>query len=147
MNRFVFFLAVALFLVGCTQRARVTVYGNETVHFSVEIADSGLEKLKGLMFRKNLGRHQGMLFVYEEAAVRCFWMKNTRIPLDILFINEEGKAENIEEADPCESSPCKRYCSKERVRYVLEINQGLSKEYGFGAGTRVEFRGNPISSP
>lgn len=137
MSKFPLFLAAALLLLGCTHTDRVTVYGAETVHFSVEIADSGLEKLKGLMFRKELGRHRGMLFVYEEQAVRCFWMKNTRIPLDIIFINEKKTVGNIEEADPCNSSPCKRYCSKDRVRYVLEINQGLSKEYGFGKGTRV----------
>lgn len=132
----VWFGCVPVFM-GCTQTACVTLSGSQTVTFKVEIADSTLKQVKGLMFRKKLDRDEGMLFVYRDSQPRCFWMKNTRIPVDILFIREDRRIVNVTEADPCKTSRCERYCSKDKVKYVLEINQGLSRAYGFAEGTRV----------
>jgi len=139
----IYFFAGALFLAswllqGCTRTASVTVYGARAASFKVEIADTTLKRMKGLMFRKSLGQHEGMLFLYKDAEPRCFWMKHTKIPLDILFISEDKRVVNITEADPCSGSPCERHCSRGKVKYVLEINQGVSKENGFTQGTLVD---------
>jgi len=92
------------------------------------------------MFRKRLAKDHGMLFLYQKPAARSFWMKYTKVPLDIIFINKDREIVNIEQADPCSQKPCRQYHSRAKVMYVLEINQGLSRQYGFKAGTPVHFR-------
>ncbi len=136
--RRVFVLPVLIVLIGCAETSQVKVQGAREVTFTAEVADNMVEQTLGLMFRKSLAPDRGMLFVYDEPGGRSFWMKNTRIPLDIIFIDAEGQVTNIEEAQPCRSNPCKRYNSRGRVKYVLEINQGLSREYGFTKGSQVE---------
>jgi len=131
-----------LFLLGCTRSTEVTIAGNQEVRFRVRIADNLLSRSVGLMFRRHMGEDEGMLFLYENPEYRSFWMKQTNIPLDIIFINKEMKIINIEEADPCRESPCKRYHSRGRARYVLEINKGLSKKFGFKKGAIVKSRVN-----
>jgi len=128
-----------LAVLGCAKTARVEVHGDETACFHVEIADSLFKRTLGLMFRKRLAKDHGMLFLYEKPAAASFWMKFTHLPLDIIFIDQEKKIVNIEEADPCSQKPCPRYYSRGRVMYVLEINQGLSRQYGFKPGTPVRF--------
>ena len=119
-------LCLTLVLFGCTKTARVEVLGHEMVCFEVEIADSFFKRTLGLMFRKRLAKDHGMLFLYPKPAVMSFWMKNTRVPLDIIFIKEDRKIANIEEATPCTQRPCRRYHSRGKIMYVLEINQGLT---------------------
>lgn len=94
-------------------------------YFNVECAVSNSEKTKGLMFRKELGKDEGMLFIWEEDALRQFWMKNTLINLDILFINSDFKIVNIEER--AQSGSTRIISSKFPVKYVLEINAGQSE--------------------
>ena len=130
---------IAVFL-GCTKTAQVEVFGDEKVCFDVEIADSYIKKMLGLMFRKGLEKDRGMLFLYKKPAMKSFWMKNTKIALDIIFISREKKIVNIEQADPCSQKPCRSYHSRGKVMYVLEIRQGLSRQYGFRAGTAVNFK-------
>ena len=133
-------LLLTMFLFGCGPKTTdVTVHGDQKVIFTSEIADTSLKQTKGLMLRKSLDQDKGMLFVFDIAFVQRFWMMNTSIPLDIIFIDENKKIINIEEAQPCGLIPCQLYSSKDNAIYVLEINQGLSKEYGFKKGTRVEF--------
>lgn len=132
--------ATVLCCLGCGDSAEVTLQGQEVVTFRVEVAESAIARAKGLMFRDTLPVDAGMLFVYPEAGPRAFWMKYTRIPLDILFLDGEGRVLNVAEAEPCTSSPCKRYVSAGRARYVLEINRGLSRRHGFGPGTPAEIR-------
>ncbi len=133
-------LLLVMFLFGCKQTTQVTVHGDqEKVTFITEIADTGPRQAKGLMFRKDLDEDKGMLFVFDLAFMQRFWMMNTSLPLDIIFIGEDKKITNIEEADPCGIIPCKLYNSTDNAKYVLEINQGLSQKYGFKKGTLVEF--------
>ena len=132
-------LLLTMFLFSCTQTTQVIVHGDEKVTFQTEIADTKPKQTKGLMFRKELPEDKGMLFVFSTPAHKRFWMINTSIPLDIIFINENKSIINIEEAEPCGLIPCTTYPSTSKALYVLEINQGLSEKYGFKQGTKIEF--------
>lgn len=108
--------------------------------FKCEIADTSSERATGLMDREELGSDEGMLFVFESTQNVTFWMKNTLIPLDIVFIDESGLVVNIEEANPqpgASDADLIRYSSDRPIKWVLEINQGLCETNGIASGTRV----------
>ncbi|MEK6894507.1 MAG: DUF192 domain-containing protein [Nanoarchaeota archaeon] len=94
--------------------------------FVVEVVDDDEKRQKGLMFREELDENTGMLFIFENEGVYPFWMKNTLIPLDMLWMDSSGKIVDIKEADPCESDPCEVIYHSGSAKYVLEINKGLS---------------------
>lgn len=99
---------------------------NSIISIEVEIADEIQEQVKGLMFRQNLDWNNGMLFVYENEQKRSFWMKNTLIPLDMLFIDKDFRIIDIKEnVQPCMKEPCPNYTSKIPAKYVLEVNAGF----------------------
>ncbi len=128
---------------GGDQMAMVSFQTSNGNYFNVtcEIADSESEILKGLMHRENLPEFEGMLFVYDTPQNVSFWMKNTKIPLDIIFIHENKIVLNIEEADVqlgVPDSQLTRYRSDGPVKWVVEINQGLSQQNGITNGTKVE---------
>jgi len=103
--------------------------------FTVEIADEPAEQARGLMFRPSLPAEAGMLFLFDPPKRANFWMENTMIPLDMLFIDDTGRVESIAERKDTYS---RRVSSSEGVvRAVLEINGGLAQEYGIVPGTRV----------
>jgi len=111
--------------------------------FDVEIADTSEERARGLMFREELGENEGMLFVYEEEADRSFWMKNTLIPLDIIFLDSNFEVINIEKADPEPNTSDQNlasYISDRPAQYVLEINQNRSEEIGLEKGSELSLR-------
>lgn len=108
--------------------------------FAVEIADSPEERVKGLMNRESLAEDRGMLFVYEEEDPRSFWMKNTTIPLDIIFLDSDMNVINIERANPepnTSDSDLQTYRSEEPAQYVLEVNQNRSEEIGLEEGSKM----------
>jgi len=98
--------------------------------FQIEIADEDAERKQGLMYRESLPSQNGMLFVFEQENVHSFWMKNTRIPLDMIRIDSDGKVIDIQTAEPCTHDPCQTYVPSWAGRYVLEINAGLSDLVG-----------------
>lgn len=102
--------------------------------FNVEIADNRETRELGLMFREKLDEDSGMFFIFENEGSYPFWMKNTLIPLDIIWIDSSGKIVDIREAIPCESEPCQIYYHADSAKYVLEINKGLSAELGIEIG-------------
>ncbi len=103
-----------------------------------EVADTPEERRTGLMFRDSLPEGRGMLFVFDEDSVRTFWMKNTRIPLDMIFINSSLDVVSIQRnAQPCLSDPCATYSSHLPVRYVVEANAGFADANGIREGTKV----------
>lgn len=114
----------------------VTFKDNENNHynFSCKVAIRPDEISTGLMFVEDLDIDSGMLFVYDNPSIVSFWMKNVLFPLDIIFIDENFKIVNIEEASVenniSENEDFKRYFSLLPVKYVVEINQGLCKNYG-----------------
>jgi uncharacterized membrane protein (UPF0127 family) len=107
------------------------------VSFRCEVADTPAERAIGLMNRTNLSSDEGMLFIFESPRNVSFWMKNTLIPLDIVFIDESGMVVNIEQANPepgVSDADLARYSSDRPVKWVLEVNQGLCAAYGITPG-------------
>lgn len=108
--------------------------------WQVEIADSAEEWEKGLMFRENLLEGNGMLFVFPKENIYSFWMKNTKIPLDIIWLDQNKKIVQIMESVlPCEQKSCPSYTPKEKVKYVLEINAGEALKIGLKEGEIMKF--------
>ena len=109
--------------------------------FESEIAVTAVERSRGLMNRDALAKDRGMLFVFPEEGLHRFWMKNTRIELDIIFIGADRRVVSISHrAKPCRKEPCDLYGPAGNAAYVLEIAGGLAATYGFAAGDPVEFR-------
>jgi len=107
--------------------------------FFVEVADTSDKQALGLMFRDSLPRNQGMLFIFGGEARRSFWMKNTRIPLDILYFDADLRLVNvIRGAKPCRVSACPGYPSSGPAKYVLELNAGRATELGVEAGDELK---------
>jgi uncharacterized membrane protein (UPF0127 family) len=106
------------------------------VEVTAEIADNEELRAKGLMNRDSLAENHGMLFVYGAAQVRSFWMRNTRIPLDIAFIDSNGVIINIEQMEPQSDE---NYYSQGPMMYALEMDQGWFEANGVGPGDRLEF--------
>lgn len=112
--------------------------------FDAEIAVTAAERGRGLMYREALAKDRGMLFVFPEEGRHRFWMKNTLIELDIVFIAADRRVVSISRrAQPCRKDPCDRYAPDGEVAYALEIGGGLASAYGFAAGDLVEFRERP----
>jgi uncharacterized membrane protein (UPF0127 family) len=87
------------------------------------------------MRRKSMAQGAGMLFLFDESAGHCMWMKNTLIPLSVAFIDERGQIVNIADMQPLDEAT---HCASRPVRYALEMNQGWFKKRGIGPGTHVE---------
>lgn len=117
------------------EQATVTLGGRE---FTVEIARGAREQALGLMYRTSLPADRGMLFVYPDARPRSFWMKNTVIPLDILFFDAEGRLINVASATPCRTDPCPTYGSMGPAQYVLELRAGTAQELDLRPGARLD---------
>ena len=109
--------------------------------FDVEIADNNEERSRGLMFQEELCRDCGMLFVYDEPVNSKFWMKNTLIPLDIIWMDESFVVQYIAEAVPCVIEECELYGPSSEVKsnYVLEVNSGVVEEIGLEVGEKMRF--------
>lgn len=100
----------------------------------VEIADGKEKRAKGLMYRRSLDENKGMLFIFEKEEIHTFWMKNTIIPLDMIWITSEGKVVHIEQAEPCYNEVCKTYYPFKKATYVLEVNIGYTEKNNISVG-------------
>lgn len=107
-----------------------------------ELAVQPEQQMVGMMFRRDMGQNEGMLFVNDDAGVRCFWMRNTLIPLSIAFIADDGSIVNI--ADMAAQSD-QSHCSTRPVRFALEMRQGWFAKRGIKAG--FQLRGAPFKGP
>jgi len=106
--------------------------------FEIELASNDLERSKGLMFRETLDG--GMLFIYENEGRRDFWMKNTLISLDMIWISKDKKIIYIEEnVQPCKTSDCESYGPSEKAMYILELNGGEVNKKNIKVGDKVIF--------
>ncbi len=112
---------------------KITV-GEQT--FLCEVAKNQKERAQGLMFREDLEQNAGMLFDLGKEEQTGFWMKNTLIPLDIIWIGNEKTVLGIQTANPCATDPCEIFQIETPVRWVLEINAG---EFEGEVGDKVEF--------
>jgi len=105
-----------------------------------QVAQTPQERQIGLMNRRDMPRHEGMLFVFEQPATQCFWMKNTLLPLTTAFVADDGTIVNLADMKP---QTLDSHCSAKPVRYVLEMNQGWFAKKGIQAGAKLA--GAPFS--
>ncbi len=118
------------------------------VRFDAQVAHTPAQRARGLMYKNFLGKNKGMLFVFDDDAPRNFWMKNTLIPLDMIFADETGTVVSVSEnVRPCaevlrvtKAGVCPSYSSVFPARYVLEINAGLAQAHHIQAGSRMDIR-------
>lgn len=106
--------------------------------FEVEVAENFLQQTRGMMFRKSLQEDKGMLFIFSKEAIYLFWMKNTKIPLDIIWINSDNKIVFIAENSlSCDNSKCPQIIPPQKAKYVLEINGKLCQKLNIKVGDSV----------
>ena len=106
-----------------------------------QVAHKPAERQIGLMQRKSMPPQEGMLFVFEEPGVQCFWMKNTLLPLTAAFVADDGTVVNLEDMKPQTTDS---HCSEKPVRFVLEMNQGWFKARGVKPGFKLS---GPVFAP
>jgi uncharacterized membrane protein (UPF0127 family) len=146
-REFVCFLLLGLAMLhgvtACRAEPRVTIATQQgrSIAFNVEIADSPAKRELGLQYRRDLASDHGMIFLFPAQSEQTFWMKNTPIPLDMIFISRELKIVGIvEQATPFSLDPRSVGAPSQ---YVLEINGGLAKRNGIRRGDSVSFEGIP----
>jgi uncharacterized membrane protein (UPF0127 family) len=123
--------------------ATVTFRGGVQVH--AEIVDTPAAIERGLMFRESLAPNAGMLFLFERTGVYPFWMKNTLIPLDIVWLDDDWRIVSIAASvPPCRADPCPTYPPAGPARYVVEVNAGFTRTHGIAPGDRVTVTGVPL---
>ncbi len=107
------------------------------ISFQIEVADVEEERSRGLMFRRDLPAGRGMLFVFENNARRGFWMRNTPLPLDLLFISQSGRVVAIRQGVPFSETAISPV---NPVRFVLELHKGSAERNGIKIGARLRHR-------
>jgi uncharacterized membrane protein (UPF0127 family) len=108
---------------------------NAGIHLvTAEVASTDLTRTRGLMFRERLGQNEGMLFLFEAPGEQCMWMRNTLIPLSVAFLADDGRIVNVEDMEPHDESS---HCSKQPVRYALEMERGWFSKRGLAAGAKI----------
>ena len=95
--------------------------------YRIEIAQTWEQRQQGLMFRNHLSEHSAMLFVYPVAGYHRIWMKNTLIPLKVVWINDNEVVTHIQRLKPCEIDPCPSYGSDKRSRYIVEFHDNFNE--------------------
>lgn len=133
-----------LLLVGCftiaksneaTQQLSKVKITIGILRLTVEVANTPDSRAKGLMFRKSLPEHTGMVFVFPEETVLAFWMKNTTIPLSVIFVNKNGIIVSVKSLVPYSENPVS---SSKLALYAIELNRGECERYNIKPGMRVD---------
>jgi uncharacterized membrane protein (UPF0127 family) len=106
-----------------------------------EVARTPLQTQTGMMYRTEMAQHEGMLFVFDGLERRCFWMKNTLLPLSIAFIADDGRVVSLADMQPQSEQS---HCSAEPVRFALEMNQGWFARRGIKPGFKL--KGSPFGN-
>ncbi len=138
--------ALSLGLLGCPALAQLAPTGGPQTDLPRTTISAGMHRIDaqvaatpaqrqiGLMHRKDMPQHEGMLFVFEQPGVQCFWMKNTLLPLTAAFVADDGSIVNLADMKPLDESS---HCSAKPVRYVLEMNQGWFEQRHLKAGVKL----------
>jgi uncharacterized membrane protein (UPF0127 family) len=138
--------AVLVLLAGC---AKATSPGHKPVtvllhgqRFSAELATDDAQRQRGLMMRQSLPADHGMLFVFPRTEPQAFWMKNTLIPLDMLYFDAARRLVSMQlNVPPCQADPCPVYPSEGPARYVLELSGGTARRIGVQPGDELKIEG------
>ena len=138
LARLLFSAFLLLSLPACASDAWVEVGGER---YTVEVADDDTERARGLMFRDRLEAGHGMLFIHDHEGPQAYWMKNTRIPLDILYFDDERTlVSQRRDVPPCTlGNGCPSYPSNAPARYVLELNAGEAARLRLQDGAKITF--------
>lgn len=129
-------LALWFGLAWAQQPGLPTIRLNAGIHvIQAEVASTAATRAQGLMQRKAMAQGAGMLFLFDDPAVQCMWMRNTFIPLSVAFIDERGDIVNIADMQPLDETS---HCASRPVRYALEMNQGWFRKRGIGPGMRID---------
>ena len=142
MNRFApLLLAATLLLPACASGSATPWVELKGKRYVVEVADDEAERERGLMFRDSMPADRGMLFVHERDEPQAYWMKNTKIPLDILYFDSSRKFVSAQKrVPPCSAGDqCPPYPSEGNVRFVLELNAGQADALGVAKGDEIVF--------
>ncbi|MCA9408869.1 MAG: DUF192 domain-containing protein [Candidatus Omnitrophica bacterium] len=111
-----------------------------TLCVNVEVADSNEERMKGLQFRRELGKKEGMLFIFPYSSQHDFWMKDTYISLDMIWMDYTRTIIYIQKnVPPCKKDPCPSYGPDQNTNYVLEVNAGFTERNDISVGDRAKF--------
>lgn len=110
--------------------------------FSIELATTGQQRARGLMDRTSMPADHGMLFVFAQQSPQSFWMKDTLIPLDMLYFDKDRKLVSMQlNAPPCKGMPCPEFPSNVPAKYVLELNAGTAMKIGAKVGDVLTIHG------
>lgn len=129
-----FFVLLALLFFGNTGHAQNIDLSIGLHKIRTEVVADERSRQTGLMYRSYLAPDDGMLFIFESKGFHCFWMRNTKIPLSIAFMNDDGKIVHIEDMQAMTEN---NHCPTVPVRYALEVNQGWFKRKGISLGNAV----------
>ena len=132
--RNIIFLLVAWFAADAQAQLPTVDLGAGMHRIQAEVADNMGARMTGLMHRKSMAPNAGMVFVFEENASHCMWMKNTLIPLSVAFIDEAGTIINIADMQPHSEQS---HCAARPARYALEMNKGWFAERGIKPGAKL----------
>jgi hypothetical protein len=132
-------LLLLLLLISCSTVP--TLHFDNGVSFEIELARTPEEQHTGLMNRESMPENHGMLFIFEENGTKTFWMKNTLIPLDMVFLDENMTVVEIKtNVPPCTADPCETYPSEKPAIYVVELNAGVSEKKNIIVGAKADLR-------
>ncbi len=108
----------------------------------VEIASDDATRAQGLMYRDSLPPNTGMLFLFAQTGEYPFWMKNTLIPLDMVWIDEAQRVAHVKyDVPPCKADPCPSYPPNAPARFILEVPAGVARQHGIVAGSQLKIEG------
>ena len=119
---------------GAQQAFKVTRLTAGMHVIQAEVAANDPERQQGLMFRQKMGSNAGMVFVFDQAAKQCMWMKNTLLPLSVAFLDEKGAVINVEDMQP---QTLASHCSAKPAKYALEMNLGWFKQRNIKPGIAI----------
>lgn len=131
----IFVFIVLILIAGCKEKLPTGTVCHEKDCFTVEIVSTPETRAKGLMYRTEMEEDSGMFFVFEERSVYPFWMKNTLIPLDMIWLDSKLRVVYIaHDVQPCKADPCPVVDPGVEARYVLELNGGTAARIGLKVG-------------
>lgn len=137
-NLFAALALTAALAPACAQDAQMNLPRTELAagmhRIDAQVARSPEQRTIGLMFRREMPQHEGMLFIFEQPSVQCFWMQNTLLPLTAAFVSDDGTIVNLADMKPRTTDS---HCSARPVRYVLEMNQGWFAKKGIKPGAKL----------